>query len=286
MNIALGAVLIFILLLPPIAFYISYSYGRFAKAGPKFSLLDGLLASAIFSLFIHAVAVMLIGKVVRFDLLLKLVGGDLKDVGTTISNTELTQGLQQFAYYNACIFIIALLLGKLARLVVTWNEWHARWEILRLNNRWWYLFNGYYLPEIGMDKREFDLLFVDAVVDTHDGTFIYSGYLVEFVCTGEELDRIYLNDTIRREIRKKRMDENGKDMAVNETGESVQIPGAFFSIAYRDIKNLNLRFISFENSIDDIEKLPDDAEDITEAEIEALEREQYEALAKKYGPLD
>jgi hypothetical protein len=281
MNIALGAVIIFILLLPPIAFYVSYSYGRFAKAGPKFTLLDGLLASAIFSLFIHTVAIVMIGQNIRFDLLLKLVGGELKDVESKISNASLTHGLKQFTFYNACVFLVSVLLGRLVRYIVLKKSLHAQSEILRLNNRWWYLFNGYHLTDIGFDNQEFDLLFVDAAVDTHDGTLIYSGYLVEFVCNGEELDRIYLNDTIRRELKKKRPEESGKEMFVNEPGEAVSIPGEFFSIAYKDIKNLNLRFISFENSLNDIEELSDDFP--TEDETEAMEREQYEALAKKYG---
>lgn len=281
MNIALGAVFIFILLLPPIAFYVSYSYGRFAKAGPKFSLLDGLLASAIFSLFIHAVAISCLGKEVRFDLLLKLIGGEIKDIENKITNAVLGQGLKQFALYNFCIFIIAVALGRAARFLVIRNDWHGSSEILRLNNRWWYLFNGYYLDEIELGQRHFDLLFVDAVVDTNDGTLIYSGYLMDFVCTGEELDRIYLADTIRRELKKKAVDENGQELVVNEPGEPVTIPGNFFSLAYKDIKNLNLRFLSFENSIDDIEGLSDDVP--TEEEIETFEKEEYLRLAKKYG---
>jgi hypothetical protein len=272
MNIALGAVFIFILLLPPIAFYVSYSYGRFAKAVPKFSLLDGLLASAIFSLFIHAFAIILlalIGKEVRFDILLKLVGGELKDVENKISNARFNQGLRQFAFYNASIFLLAIVLGRAVRYLVIRKDMHGNSEILRLNNRWWYLFNGYYLTEIGTERHDFDLLFVDAVVDTNDGTLIYSGYLMDFVCNGEELDRIYLNDTIRRELKKKRVDEKGNEMLVNEPGEPVEIPGHFFSVAYRDIKNLNLRFLTFENSLDDIEELSDDFpsdEDISDAE--------------------
>ncbi|HEX8314103.1 MAG TPA: hypothetical protein VF609_03885, partial [Flavisolibacter sp.] len=213
-------------------------------------------------------------------LLLKLVGGELKDVETKISNADLTRGLQEFAFYNAVIFVIALTLGRAIRYLVRKRDIHSTYEILRLHNRWWYLFNGYYLTEIGMDKQDYDLLFADAVVDTHDGTLIYSGYLVEFVCNGEELDRIYLNDTIRRELKKKQVEDNGKEILVNEPGEAVAIPGEFFCIAYKDIKNLNLRFISFDNSLHDIEDLPDDFPG--NEDMEAMEREQYETLKRKF----
>ena len=185
MNITLGAVFIFILLLPPIAFYASYSYGRFAKAGPKFSLLDGLPASAIFSLFIHTIAILIIGKEIRFDLLLKLVGGELKDVETKITNASFAKSMKQFALYNAVIFVIAAAAGRLTRFAVHRFNLDYRFELLRTNNHWWYLFNGYYLMEIDQAPRDYDLLFVDAVVDTHDGMLIYSGFLVQFICNGE-----------------------------------------------------------------------------------------------------
>lgn len=49
MNIALGAVIIFILLIPPVAFYLSFSTSSVSNAKPsgKFSLLDGILATAV-----------------------------------------------------------------------------------------------------------------------------------------------------------------------------------------------------------------------------------------------
>jgi len=256
MNVALGAVFIFILLTPPIAFYVSYGFGRFSKAGPKFSLLDGLLASAIFSLFIHAIGVLIIGLIpglgtVRFDLLLKLVGGELKDVESKFSSGVLTTALLQFALYSTVIFVLAIALGRVWRWCVLKLEWHHNNELLRLNNKWWYLFNGYYLPELGFEGRDFDLLFVDVVVDLKDATMIYSGYLVDFVCNGEELDRIYLSDTVKRSYAKP-SDHEGEPQE-HSAGEPVSIPGAFFSIAYKDIKNINLRFLTFDLSEEEID---------------------------------
>jgi hypothetical protein len=271
MNIALGAVFIFILLIPPIAFYVSYSFGRFAKAGPKFSLLDGILASAIFSLFIHTVGILVIGGDIRFDILLKLVGGELKDVESKISNHDFTNALKQFSLYNVIVFVTAIALGRVVRTIVERSDIHFQNELLRLNNKWWYLINGYYLTEIGWERREFDMLFVDAVVDTSAGSIIYSGYLVEFVCNGEDLDRIYLNDAIRRELKRKVKDNNGNEAVINQPGDAASIPGEFFCIAYRDIKNLNLRFINLDNTVEEIEQLPDDfslEDEVADADID------------------
>jgi hypothetical protein len=125
-------------------------------------------------------------------------------------------------------------------------------DLLRLNNRWWYFFNG-----LENDISEFDLVFVDAVVDTKECTMIYSGFLIDFVCDGENLDRIYIGDVVRRKLKPgENMDEN----ATNVGSTALQIPGEIFSIAYRNIINLNLRFIVLEADLSEIEQLPDMSE--------------------------
>jgi hypothetical protein len=224
-------------------------------------LLDGLLASSIFALFIHTIGVLIVGSIpgngpIRFDVLIKIVGGDLNDFNKTFSNHDFHTGLTQFALYNASVLTLAVALGRLCRHHVQKNEWHHNNELLRLNNKWWYLFNGYHLPEIGFEGRDFDLLFVDVAVDLKDETVIYSGYLVDFACNGEELDRIYLSDTVKRAF----SDQFHGDEAVgaHSPEDPKSIPGAFFSIAYKDIKNINLRFLTFENSQEEIEELQED----------------------------
>lgn len=249
MNIALSAVIIFILLIPPIAFYVSYSFGKnFSKSGPKFSFLDGVLASAIISLFVHAIAICFISDEIRFDLLLKILGGEIKDVEHKISNKTFSTAIKDFAFYNFIILIVFIISGRIVRIIVVSRDLNnGENELFRLNNKWWYLFNGY---ESGIST--FDLLLIDAVVDTQDGTIIYSGFLVNYICYGEELDRIYLRDVVRREF--KTMDIN--DKLQNNFGVPVTIPGETFSIPYKIISNLNLKFIELPNTIESIEELP------------------------------
>lgn len=246
MNIALSAVIIFILLIPPTAFYLSYSFGSFSKAGPKFSFLDGVLASAIVSLFVHAIAIWIIGLEIRFDILLKLLGGELKDLEQKISNDVFAKALKDFAFYNFIVLLVFIVSGRIARWIVIKNNLNnGQNELLRLNNRWWYLFNGYQ-----SEISHFDLLSIDAVVDTKDSTIIYFGFLVNFVCNGEDLDRIYLRDAIRREF-------NSNDKGKSDAPVSVSIPGETLCIPYRNIINLNLRFLELTDTIETIEGLPE-----------------------------
>ncbi|HEX8460864.1 MAG TPA: hypothetical protein VF623_05525, partial [Segetibacter sp.] len=218
-----------------IAFYLSYSFGNFSKAGPKFSFLDGVLASAVVSLFVHAIAISFISNEIHFDILLKVLGGEIKGIEQKFSNRVFLQAVKQFAFYNFVILALFIMLGRLTRWIVMHYHLNtAQNELLRLNNRWWYLFNGF-----ENEIEFFDLLLIDAVVDTKDGTMIYSGFLVNYICNGEELDRIYLRDAVRREL--KTLDVAGK--LSNKAGIPVTIPGETFSIPYKNIINLNCRFL-------------------------------------------
>lgn len=239
MNIALSAVIISILLIPPVVFYLSLYIGRFPRAIPKFSLFEGILASAVVSLLIHAVAISFISGDIRFNILIKLLGGDLKNIENTINNNEVKQAVTDFACYNLILLLVMIVLGRVARYLLVYTGLHTSNQIFNLYNKWWYFFNGYYA-----ETAEFDLVFVDAVVDTKDGTIIYSGFLVNFETKSGELDRIYLKDAVRREFKKYASDDSTQ--LINEPGEPFQIPGATLSVKYENIISLNVNFIFIE----------------------------------------
>lgn len=177
------------------------------------------------------------------------MGGEIKSVEHIISNKTFSASIKQFAFYNFIILVVFIAAGRMVRFTVKRAGYNnGQYELFRLNNRWWYLFRGY-----ENEVSNFDLLSVDAVVDTKDGTIIYSGFLVNYTCNGEELDRIYLRDTVRREF--KTADVNGK--LQNVAGIPVTIPGDTFSIPYKIISSLNLKFIELPNTIESIEALPE-----------------------------
>jgi len=237
MNIALSAVIISILLIPPVIFYLSLYTGNAPKPAPKFSLFEAILASAVVSLFIHAIAICCISSDIRFDILVKVLGGDLKNLEGTVPNPVFKQAVIDFAIYMAVIIAVMVLLGRLFRWLLRYKNRHAASETLHIYNKWWYFFNGFYAS-----VDAFDLIFVDAVVDTHDGTMIYSGFLVHYDTDSGNLDRIYLQDVLRREF--KRYESPANDRLVNEPGTGSPIPGETLSIRYADILSLNVNFIT------------------------------------------
>jgi len=255
MNIALSAVVIFILLLPPIAFYLSFTFGRFAKTGPKLGLLEGLMLSAIFSILLHGIALYFIKTETRFDVLALLLGGDLKGFNATLTNAVFKNLFLAFVRYNSLLVFFSVLAGTCARWIVNKTGLHAKLELIRLYNRWWYLFQGYKVDEFNNQPAlpDFDIVFVDVLVNTNAGTVIYSGYLVDFVCSGETLDRIYLSETIKREFKQN-----------SGSGEARAIDGETMVIPYSNIINMNLHFVSF----------PEDMESVPGAEISVPEGQE------------
>lgn len=176
---------------------------------------------------------------VRFNILMKVFGGELKDLENKIANQDIRHCLENFALYNFTLLVIFTVLGRLARqIVIRFNHNHVQSELLRLNNRWWYFFNCY---ENG--KLFLDLVFVDAAVETKEGTVIYTGWLRDFVCEGERLDRIYLNCVVKRKLK---LNNDGKEAVETKQSSAVPIAEGKFSLPYDSIINLNVRFVRLE----------------------------------------
>ncbi|MDP4131137.1 MAG: hypothetical protein Q8918_17905 [Bacteroidota bacterium] len=254
MNIALSAVIIFILLLPPIAFYFAFSsIGRFPKSGPKLGLFEGLMLSSIVAGLLHATVLFFIHDRISFDVLAVLLGGDLKTFGQVAPNETFKPLFESFIFYCAGLTVSSIILGFVCRLIVQHSGLHARSELLRLYNKWWYLFNGYKVDGFinSANPVEFDILFIDVLVNTNDGTMLYSGYLIDFVCSGEILERLYLSETIKRDFKKGEMNEKG-NILVNVSGDPLEIDGDTMVVPFSTVINMNLHFITFSTNIDNV----------------------------------
>ena len=100
---------------------------------------------------------------------------------------------------------------------------------------------------------KFDIIYVDAVVNTNAGTMIYSGYLIGYVFFGETLDRIYISESVKREFKINQQNDKGNIM-INQAGEPKDISGDTMVIPYANIINMNLHFINLPEEFNDIEE--------------------------------
>jgi hypothetical protein len=244
MNVALSAVIIFILLIPGFALYVGLYTGNFQRPGPKLSLLESLLIAGLFSLLVHRIALCWIDQPIRFDILLRLLGVDFKEsikVQGAVENGDFRHLLIEFIKYNFWVNLSCLVFGRLLRLFLQATQLDWRISIFRLQNRWWYFLNGYYL-----DSRQFDFVVIDALVSTSEGSVLYTGYLDDFVCEGESLDRIYLYTPLRRKL----VDGFPPRNTINPTppGLTYDLEGDHLCLPYKEIQNLVVRFVRAEDA--------------------------------------
>jgi hypothetical protein len=235
MNIAFSAVIISILLIPPVVFYISLYYGRYSRATPEISIFEGILSAAVISLLIHCVAISICSDVVRFDLMLQLLGVQFGPAKKPPELSVLSYAFKSFARYNFWLLLFMLGLGRLVRLGLLKSKWHINVPIFQLYNKWWYVFSAY-----RPNGDRYDLVFVDVLAKFGDKLILYSGFLENFDLKGGDLSNIYLKDAVFRPYTGEIIDETPSDADLPKT-KSIQ--GNSFCIKYEVVINMNLTFV-------------------------------------------
>ena len=135
------------------------------------------------------------------------------------------------------LLFISVILGRLGRWIIIYFEIHKKYVHLKLYNDWYYVFNGFYAKE-----SDFDIVYIDAVVDTKEGSIIYSGCLEEFICNNQTLERILVSDIQKKDFKKDK-NENTILQPINTIDSATEIESNIFVIEYSKIINLNIRFI-------------------------------------------
>ncbi|PZR26353.1 MAG: hypothetical protein DI535_14630 [Citrobacter freundii] len=244
MNIAFSAIIVFVLLLPPVAFYISFSYGRFQKGKPQWSSLEVMMACTIFALIAHTTGILLFYQTVRLDLVILLLSGKIESVVEKCSNEDLRRYLIDFSLYNFTQLIVAVIVGRLLRRYLQRIKIHSAMEALRIYNHWWYLFNAFRSGNLLEKKiqKAFDLVFVDVLVNTNSGTMLYSGYLTDFICSGETLERLYLSESSKRDFKTVKTSTHGNAI-LNKPGPPQPVKGEILAIPAAEILNINVKFV-------------------------------------------
>jgi hypothetical protein len=79
-----------------------------------------------------------------------------------------------------------------------------------------------------------------------------AGLLLYFECRNDELDRIHLQNVTRRPFQKT---EVPTSITGEVPGEKLSVPGNVMSFDYSNIININLRFITIENTLAEINNL-------------------------------
>ncbi|QJD95981.1 hypothetical protein HH214_08870 [Mucilaginibacter robiniae] len=273
MNIALGALVILLLMLPALFFrlgitsmrlasnsqnqsasFSSESVGRnFINLLSKLNFSETLFFFSIVPIVQHLLSILIINAVngeIDYQLMLNVLSSQ-KDV--IASNKTFNHELTGFLCYIVIESGIGYGTGLLLIHII--GKRPELYDLLTGENFYLRLFAGYFLPA---DKRkDVDLILVDIVSETKEVTVIYSGFLEKFdiVPDKNELAYVTLSGARRRDLRKfSKVEEqpaisstSGSTVKVtsyeNDSGDMILIPGKYFTIPGNKISNVNVNYM-------------------------------------------
>jgi hypothetical protein len=126
------------------------------------------------------------------------------------------------------------------------NKWDRRYKDLRFQNSWHYILKGEFFdfPRSAYDLEEdtveaIELVYVDVLIKTDEGTIIYDGILVDYELSKDGgLDNISLKEVQRRYLK----DDPGNENIWPSKSKYYEIPGHILILKYSEIINLNFSY--------------------------------------------
>ena len=227
MNVAFGTLLILIFLSPGFVCRYAFLKGPYSRKNFRPSPSDEIFWSVIPAFFIQLIALTF----------LQLLGIEpaLKDVylmvigNSAVSFDLISKGLFPFLIYSITLMLLSYLLGASARMLVSHFNLDLKYNILKVNNEWYYLFSG------KLADSKVDLIQLDILVSSDKGTTLYSGILDDYFLNKEGgIDRVYMIKVYR--------------------DTKYEMPGDFFVIFGKDIMNINLSYFKLQEEAADKQK--------------------------------
>jgi hypothetical protein len=280
MNIALGALIILLLLLPSLFFRIGIFFVNGAteplphesdtfsqelvrrnlvNALYKLNFSETLFFFSIVPLMLHIVSLFILhvaGIETDYKLLLNLFASQKDLAQNDFSfDWELLGFLFYILFENCLGFAFGLVFTRFVM---------RKPKLLRSiigDNIWFKLFTGLLLTEESRKKISFIL--VDILTETKEATVIYTGFLEKFDIKPDtrELEYITITTATRRDLRSglntedySKDQENGTGKIasyLDDNGPVVPIPGKYFTIPGSKISNLNVKYMALKAETDD-----------------------------------
>lgn len=261
MNLALPALIIILLILPGIL--LSYSYRRgYALRSPiaigpiQHEIIIGLFLALIIQLILLPLANVVSGFEVDFQALLISLAGwpPINEVHIRHYIEASTSHTYLILIYLTASNMLALIVGILLHWVVRKNKLDLRYDFLRFNNEWYYLFTGeariFEQPQKDRSiqgikeflKTEIDFIYISALVEQSNTSYLYWGALSDFYFDRSgKLDRIVLSNAYRRILEEDRNEDDSTSDLTDE-GRFYKIAGDYFIIPYHEIININIEY--------------------------------------------
>ncbi|MCA1750269.1 MAG: hypothetical protein LC670_00515 [Flavobacteriales bacterium] len=247
---AFSSLVIFFLFIPGVLFRRFYFTEEFSKQYFKPSFSELLLSSFFPGLFIHAFLLALVVYPLGYKIDYYIFGLILLGNSEAQLIQEIASNVDHFSseilwYFSASI-LLGIVLGRFTKTMIRRTMLDRKYKLFRFKNEWHYLFSGEILdfPRVSGSYEEVDFRYVDALVQTNEGVFIYNGFPEEYILSKDGgIDRIYLSD-VRRRLMKEDNQEGKKE-------RYYRLPGKFFVLPYEHIINLHIVYYSIEAELAD-----------------------------------
>lgn len=249
MSLAFSAVLIFLIFAPGAILRRSYLSGRFSKKFIYSTPVDELVWAIVPGALLHLAMIYGLHTFtayrIDFTTLGFLLVGARDDAHVARAFAALNRDLWLITRYNLFLWFVAALLGHGFRLLVWLLHLDKRFETLRFNNEWYYLLTGELIKGrhsiLRLEADRIDYVWIDVLVETHAGSILYSGILVDFYLsrTGG-LESLYLTQTARRRL------ASAQEAPSPKPQKYYEIPGDLFVIKYAQVANLNITYVTLE----------------------------------------
>ena len=256
MNLILGSILLFILISPGLIFRYSYLQGTYGKQTFKISAVDEIFWAVIPAFIFQLAGILIIIHFTIYHVRLDQVYEILTGSHSNIDFDFILSSLPIFLGYILILITVAAVLGFSIRLIVRKFQLDLRYTFLKVNNEWYYLFSGEILDFLDTpgESKNVEMIQIDALVSTGDGTMVYSGTLENYFLSKENgLDRIYLSNVYRRKM-KDDLDRTKPNVGYLERyldERYYSMPGDLFVITYDKIININITYHGWSNILKD-----------------------------------
>ena len=175
----------------------------------------------------------------KVDLL--IIGNLLSENPQPSTFENLQNNSLEILVYHLTIFTFSSLTGYYLKYFIRNNKLDRKYKLLRFKNNWHYILSGEFFDfpkssyDLTKDKPEkIDYIFIDALVQTKEGTIIYEG-----IFFGYELsDKLGLDTITLREVRRRKL----QDDYSNKKSKYYHIPGHILVLKYSEIINLNFSY--------------------------------------------
>lgn len=250
MNIALGTVILFIIVVPGIIMRRFYFTEEFSRKYIRNSIIDEMVFAIVPAFIIHFIAIVFIHQCTPYYI-------DFDTLAILLTNTGTTQdiircfrtirdNITAITFYNVLLWNSAAFTGFLARIIVRKNKLDRKYQFLKYSNDWHYLLTGEFadFPKISGDSERIDLIYIDALVRADGKNVLYTGILVDYKLAAAGI----LDFLILKEAKRGYPSEKSPGVI-----NSIAIPGDYFILLYNQVLNLNLTYYQLEEEIETVE---------------------------------